>query len=45
MTPRIDDAPGMTTCAIVPGFVSTWIGRNAPEVFGISTASAERTAW
>ncbi len=45
VTPRIDDAPGMTTSAIVPGFVSTWIGRKAPEVFGISTVSAQRTAW
>ena len=45
MTPRIDDAPGMTTSAIVPGFVSTWIGRKAPEVFGTSTLTAERTAW
>ena len=45
VTPRIDDAPGITTSQIVPGFVSTWIGRNAPDVFGISTASAERTAW
>ena len=45
VTPRIDDAPGITTSQTVPGFVSTLIGRNAPEVFGISTASAERTAW
>ena len=35
----------MTTSAIVPGFVTMWIGRNAPAVFGTSTVSAERTAW
>ncbi len=35
----------MTTSAIVPGLVSTWMGRNAPDVFGISTVSAQRTAW
>ena len=45
VTPRIDDAPGMTTSAIVPGVVRTWIGRNAPEVFAMSTVSADRTAW
>ena len=37
VTPRIDDAPGMTTCVTVPGFVITLIGRNAPAVLGIST--------
>ena len=45
VTPRIDEAPGITTSATVPGVVSTWIGRKAPEVFGISTVSAQRTAW
>ncbi len=45
MTPRIEDAPGMTTSAIVPGFVSTWIGLNAPAVFGTSRVRAQRTAW
>ena len=45
VTPRIEDAPGITTSAIVPGFVSTWIGLKAPDVFGISTVSAQRTAW
>ena len=43
--PRIEDAPGMTTSAIVPGRVSTLIGRNAPAVFGTSNVSAARTAW
>ena len=45
VTPRIEEAPGMTTSAIVPGFVRMWIGRKAPAVFGTSTVSAARTAW
>ena len=45
MTPRIDDAPGITTSVTVPGFVSTWTGRNAPAVFGTSRVNAQRTAW
>jgi len=45
VTPRIDEAPGITTSATVPGFVSTVTGRKAPEVFGTSTVRAERTAW
>ena len=45
MTPRIDEAPGMTTSATVPGFVSTVIGLNAPAVFGTSSVSAQRIAW
>ena len=45
VTPRIDDAAGITTSAIVPGFVITVTGRNAPAVFGTSTVSAQRTAW
>ena len=31
VTPRIVDAAGITTCATVPGFVTTLTGRNAPE--------------
>ena len=45
VTPRIDDAPGITTSVTVPGFVSTWTGRNAPAVFGTSRVSAQRTTW
>ena len=45
VTPRIDEAPGITTSATVPGLVRTWIGRNAPAVFGTSTVSAARTTW
>ncbi len=45
VTPRIDDAPGITTSATVPGFVSTVIGLNAPAVFGTSTVRAQRIAW
>ena len=45
VTPRIDDAPGIVTSQTVPGFVSTFTGRKAPEVFGTSTSSAQRTAW
>ena len=45
VTPRIDEAPGITTSATVPGFVRTWIGLNAPAVFGTSRVSAQRTAW
>ena len=43
--PRIDDAPGITTCVTVPGFVTTVIGRVAPAVRGISTAAAAITVW
>src|SRR5581483_7450131 len=43
--PRIDDAPGMTTCVTVPGFVITVIGRSAPAVRGISVAAAAITVW
>ena len=43
--PRIDEAPGRTTCVTVPGFVSTVIGRSAPAVRGISTAAAAMTVW
>ena len=45
MTPRIDDAAGITTSVTVPGFVSTRTGRNAPAVFGTSSVSAQRTTW
>ena len=45
VTPRIEEAPGITTSAIVPGLVRMWIGRKAPAVFGTSTVSAARTAW
>ena len=45
VTPRIDEAPGITTSATVPGFVSTVIGLKAPAVFGTSSVSAQRTAW
>ena len=45
VTPRIEEAPGITTSATVPGLVRMWIGRKAPAVFGTSTVSAARTAW
>ena len=45
VTPRIEDAPGMTTCVTVPGLVTTVTGRNAPAVLGISAGTAHITAW
>ena len=45
VTPRIVDAAGITTCATVPGFVTTFTGRNAPDVVGISELTADMTAW
>ena len=45
VTPRIVEAAGMTTCATVPGFVTTFTGRNAPDVVGISELTADMTAW
>ena len=43
--PRIEDAPGISTCITVPGFVITVIGRIAPPVRGISIADAAITVW
>jgi len=45
VTPRIVDAPGMTTCATVPGVVTMLTGRKAPEVVGIWELTADITAW
>ena len=43
VTPRIDDAAGMTPLTIVPGGAITRSGRNRPAVFGTSSRSTERT--
>src|SRR5690242_10726267 len=45
VTPRIDDAAGITTCATVPGFVTTVIGLKAPAVNGTSVLSAAMIGW
>ena len=45
VTPRMVDAAGITTCATVPGFVTTLTGRNAPELVGISELTADMIAW
>jgi hypothetical protein len=45
VTPRIVDAAGITTCATVPGFVTTSTGRNAPEDVGMSDETADMIAW
>ncbi len=45
MIPRIEEAPGITTCVTVPGFVMIEIGRVAPAVLGISIAHAAITTW
>ena len=45
VTPRIEDAAGITTCVMVPGLVTTVTGLNAPAVIGRSALTADMTAW
>ena len=43
VTPRIEEAPGITTSATVPGSVMMFRGRNIPAVLGTSPLMAHRT--
>ena len=44
VTPRMAQAPGITTDVTVPGGVVTSIGRNMPSLLGMSAGRMERTA-
>lgn len=43
VTPRMEEAPGITTSATVPGSVMIFRGRNIPAVLGTSPLMAHRT--
>ena len=43
--PRIDDAPGRSTCVTVPGFVITVTGRVAPPSAECRSTEAAITVW
>jgi len=44
-TPRIPEAAGITGLTMLPSGAITSMGRNSPEVFGMSACMIERTAY